>query len=114
ALEQINSHLVPFIAHDRIGFGGALISWGLAALACIWHGLKPGSGRLLYWMSFLWLLELLTAIAIHPVVGYNSLSHLMPFLIKDGFFLLGFSFVYPEIVQPTPKEGRSHAPLSNE
>jgi hypothetical protein len=105
ALEQINSRLLPFIAHDRIGFGGALFSWGIAALACIWFGLKPDSPRLLYWMSFLWLIELLTAIAIHPVVGYNSLSHLMPFLVKDSFFLLGLSFVYPHIIQTVPEYG---------
>jgi hypothetical protein len=113
ALEQINSRLIPFIAHDRIGFGGALFSWGIAALACIWFGLKPGSPRLLYWMSFLWLIELLTAIAIHPVVGYNSLSHLMPFLVKDSFFLLGLSFVYPHISQTVLVDGRSEIQVSN-
>ncbi len=98
-LEQINSRLIPFIAHDRIGFGGALFSWGIAAFFCIWHGLRPGSGRLLYWMCVLWLIELLTAIAIHPAVGYNSLSHLAPFLIKDAFFLIGLAFVHPELAQ---------------
>ncbi len=107
ALEQINSRLIPFIAHDRIGFGGALFSWGLAALACIWHGLKPNSHRLFYLMSFLWLVELLTAITIHPIVGYNSLSHLMPFLIKDAFFLLGLFFVYPNIAQRAGENGRA-------
>jgi hypothetical protein len=101
ALEQINSRLIPFIAHDRIGFGGALFSWGLAALACIWHGLKPGNQQLLYLMSFLWLIELITAIAIHPIVGYNSLSHLMPFLVKDGFFLIGLSFTFAQLVRTT-------------
>ena len=113
ALEQVNSRLIPFIAHDRIGFGGALFSWGLAALACIWHGLRPGSSRLLYWMCFLWLIELITAIAIHPIVGYNSLSHLMPFLVKDGFFLLGLSFVHPQIIQTVPEDGRSAIHASN-
>lgn len=112
ALEQINSRLIPFIAHDRIGFGGALFSWGLAALACIWHGLKPGS-RLLYWMCFLWLVELITAIAIHPAVGYNSLSHLTPFLIKDSFFLLGLAFVHPQLVQPVMEDGRNTIQPSN-
>jgi hypothetical protein len=110
ALAQINSRLIPFIAHDRIGFGGALFSWGLAALACIWHGLKPGSLHLLYLMAALWFIELLTAIAIHPVVGYNSLSHLMPFLIKDSFFLLGLAFVYPQLLPMSPESGRSVAP----
>jgi hypothetical protein len=113
ALEQVNSRLIPFIAHDRIGFGGALFSWGIAAFLCIWHGLRPGSRRLLYLMCLLWLVELFTAILIHPVVGYNSLSHLAPFLIKDAFFLLGLAFVYPEVVQIPEPSHSAELQLSN-
>lgn len=89
ALEQINPRLVPFIAHDRIGFGGALISAGIAALAFIWHGLRGTSSRPLRWLSGAWLIGTVTAIGIHPVVGYNSLSHLFPFLVKDAAFAVG-------------------------
>jgi hypothetical protein len=41
AITAINPHLVPLIAHDRAGFGGALVSFGVVMFACVW----PRSGR---------------------------------------------------------------------
>jgi hypothetical protein len=34
-VSAINPHLVPLIAHDRGGFGGALASFGIAMFACM-------------------------------------------------------------------------------
>jgi hypothetical protein len=99
-LERISIRLLPFIAHDRIGFGGALVAWGVAALACVWHGLEPGHNRLLLWLAAAWLVGVITAIGIHPVVGYNSLSHLLPFMVKDGAFVLGLGCWYYNSTAP--------------
>src|SRR4029077_8024632 len=38
AVTAINPHLMPLIAHDRAGFGGALASFGLAMFACVRYG----------------------------------------------------------------------------
>ena len=35
AVNAINPHLVPLIAHDRAGFGGALVSFGVAMFGCL-------------------------------------------------------------------------------
>jgi hypothetical protein len=38
AISAIDPHLVPLIAHDRAGFGGALVSFGVAMFACLRYG----------------------------------------------------------------------------
>jgi hypothetical protein len=39
-LRSANDHLLPLIAHDRAGFGGALVSDGIAVLlAGLWYAL---------------------------------------------------------------------------
>jgi hypothetical protein len=87
-LHQINPQLVAYIAHDRSGFGGALIALGIMVLGIVWFAGKAHlySGR--RWLVLAWIVSVLTAIGIHPLVGYNSLSHLVPFLLKDGAFAL--------------------------
>src|SRR5207248_2647503 len=37
-LHALNPRLVPLIAHDRAGFGGALLSCGVALSLCVWCG----------------------------------------------------------------------------
>lgn len=76
AISGINPHLVPLIAHDRAGFGGALVSFGIAMFACIRYGrasrapwqvltIAGGAG-------------FATAIGVHPAIGYLSFGHLRP------------------------------------
>src|SRR5262245_39501313 len=45
AISRINPHLVPLIAHDRAGFGGALASFAVAMFACLRYG---GASRALW------------------------------------------------------------------
>ena len=77
-LARINPRLVPLIAHDRAGFGGGLVSCGLAVAACAWCG-RPGRA--------LWQALALAgatgfgcAIGVHLVVGYVDVVHLGPAL----------------------------------
>jgi hypothetical protein len=92
ALSHMNPRLVPFLSHDRAGFGGGLIAAGLAELGVVLVAARPGASaargarRIL---ALAWIIGFATAVLIHPVVGYNSLSHLAPFLAKDAAGLAG-------------------------
>jgi hypothetical protein len=86
-LEEISANLIPYIAHDRSGFGGALVAGGLAMLALIWGTTADHFAGVRRWLASAWLIGAITAIGIHPLVGYTSYSHLLPFLVKDGAFL---------------------------
>jgi len=75
-LRAISPRLVPLIAHDRAGFGGGLCATGVAVFFCVWCATPSRS---------LWQVLCVagaagfgTAIAIHPIVGYLSFSHLAP------------------------------------
>jgi hypothetical protein len=72
----INDRLLPLIAHDRAGFGGALVSCGLAMFLAVVYG-KP-SRSLWQALAIAGTFGFLTAIGVHPVIGYLSISHLAP------------------------------------
>ncbi len=75
-LHSINPRLIPLIAHDRAGFGGAVTTVGILTFACIWFG-RPSRamwqtlavGGFVGWSS---------AVLVHPAIGYNDPIHLAP------------------------------------
>lgn len=75
-LHRINPRLIPLIAHDRAGFGGAVCTGGLLLFLINWSG-RPTPAL---WQANL--LSLLvgfsTAIVIHPMIGYTNFIHLAP------------------------------------
>lgn len=94
AIRGISAGLIPFIAHDRIGFGVTLFAIGSASFAIVWKGIRPDSKSALIALSLAYFVSNLTAIWVHPIVGYNSLSHLLPFLVKDTAFLFAIFHLY--------------------
>ncbi len=91
-IRGLNPHLVPLIAHDRAGFGGGLASVGLAMLLIVWCG-RP-SRHLWEAVLLAGSVGFVTAIGIHPVIGYNSVSHLAPAVAGSLMFVAGVLF-YP-------------------
>ena len=75
-LRLINPRLVPLIAHDRAGFGGGVLTCGVLVLFIVWCG-EPARGR---WQALALAggAGFLTAIGIHPLVGYTDAWHLAP------------------------------------
>jgi len=91
-LNAINPRLIPLIAHDRAGFGGAITTCGLILFLCVWRGQPSRS---------LWEVLALgggvgfaTAIGIHPVIGYMSFSHLAPAYLGAAIFIVGMWLCY--------------------
>ncbi len=100
-IRQIDPQVIPFVAHDRIGFGGALIACGLVSILCIWHMLHRQRLVALGWLSAAWFVRMLTAIGVHPLVGYLNWWHLLPFLLIDSAFLLGLILLVGDTVRHT-------------
>ena len=89
----VHEAVLPFVAHDRIGFGGALVASGMAILPIVWNTEDRERLASLRLLLVVWAVGAATAIGIHPVVGYNSLPHLLPFIVKDGAVILAlFAF----------------------
>jgi hypothetical protein len=84
-LRAVNNHLVPLIAHDRAGFGGALVSCGLAMFLCVVFA-RP-SRSLWQALAIAGTCGFSTAVGIHFVIGYLSVPHVAPAVMGClGFF----------------------------
>jgi hypothetical protein len=89
AISAINPHLVPLIAHDRAGFGGALVSFGIAMYACVRYA-RP-SRSLWQALTISGVVGFGTAIGVHPAIGYLSFSHLGPAVLGCVVFAAGLA-----------------------
>jgi hypothetical protein len=94
-LRSADSQLLPFIAHDRAGFGGALMGAGLAVLLISMWGWRRGE-RWVWW-------SLLTGCAagtapvltVHFAIGYTSFEHLLPVYILVVVTALALTLSHP-------------------
>ncbi len=91
-LHALSPRLVPLIAHDRAGFGGAVCSCGAALFACVWCG-KP-SRNLWCMLALVGVIGFGTAIGVHPAVGYNDVIHLAPAVVGAVAYLMGLLLTF--------------------
>jgi hypothetical protein len=103
ALDALNPHLVPLIAHDRVGFGGGVATMGLLLLVCL---------RWAEWCRSLWqalavagLVGFGAAIGIHGLVGYLDASHVGPAVAGGVVFAIGMW-----LSRPSPGPAPAPAP----
>ena len=90
AISAINPHLVPLIAHDRAGFGGALVSFGVAMFGCVRYA-RP-SRALFQTLTMAGVAGFSTAVGVHPAIGYVSFTHLAPAVLGCVVFAAGLAF----------------------
>jgi hypothetical protein len=77
-LQMADPRLLPFIAHDRAGFGGALIGAGLAVLLISLWGWRRGR-RWVWWGLALGCASgTVPVLIVHFAIGYTHLEHLLP------------------------------------
>jgi hypothetical protein len=86
-VSAINPHLVPLIAHDRAGFGGALVSFGVAMFACLRYA-RPSRA---FWqaLTIAGVAGFGTAVGVHPAIGYLNFTHLGPAVLGCFVFAAG-------------------------
>jgi len=101
-LQAINPRLVPLMAHDRAGFGGAVFTLGLTAFFCLWRS----SPTRALWEAMLLSggVGLAAAIGVHWFVGYTDLWHLAPALTAAASLIVGLALTFPPV---TPVRGRT-------
>ncbi|MGG1659303.1 dihydroorotate dehydrogenase [Brevibacillus sp. NRS-1366] len=98
-LQAYNDRLIPLIAHDRAGFGGALVSCGLAVLLLTLWGFRRGEGWV-WWTLFLaGIPGFVSGIGIHYAVGYVNFLHLLPAFVAALLFLIGLVLARPFLLE---------------
>lgn len=83
-IEAISDQLLGVIAHDRAGFGGALLTTGIT----VWLVLANAQFSKSLWQTLLisGLFGFIPAIGIHFYVGYTDLLHVLPAFVGAGIF----------------------------
>ncbi len=62
-------HLLPAIAHDRAGFGGALVTVGIAVLTTALHGIRSSAGWVRMSLMFCALPTFVSTLGVHYCMG---------------------------------------------
>jgi hypothetical protein len=94
-LQAADSQLLPFIAHDRAGFGGALMGAGLAVLLISLWGWRRGE-RWVWWSLLIGCAAGTTpALAVHFAIGYTSFEHLFPVYVLVVVTALAMTLSHP-------------------
>jgi hypothetical protein len=86
-LHALNARLVPLIAHDRAGFGGAVCCSGLLVFGIVWCGTPSRS--LWQALALSGTIGFAAAIGVHPVIGYNDAVHLAPAVLGAILYATG-------------------------
>lgn len=88
-LKEINDRLIPVIAHDRAGFGSALISVGLLVLMLALWGFQQGEKWVWYTFLIGGIPAFSAGIVTHFVIGYTTFIHLLPAYLGVLLFVAG-------------------------
>lgn len=98
-LQTISEQLIPVIAHDRAGFGSALISTGILVLCLSLWGFRAGERWLWYTLLLGALPAFVAGIGTHFAIGYTSFIHLLPLYFLCVIYLLGLALSYSYLTQ---------------
>lgn len=90
-LRSLDPELVPLIAHDRAGFGGAVLVAGLTGFACLLF--SDVTRDLWQALAISGAISLSAATFVHLFVGYTDFVHLIPPLLGIGSLVLGLALV---------------------
>jgi len=110
-LRAYNAHLVPLIAHDRAGFGGALVSCGLAMFICALYGFPSRS--LWQALAIAGVVGFGCAILVHPAIGYTDPIHLGPAVVGCVVFAVGMVLASTRGGVIPSERSESRDPLAN-
>ncbi|MEV8314842.1 hypothetical protein AB0Q95_11770 [Streptomyces sp. NPDC059900] len=101
-LEAVNSRLVPFIAHDRAGFGGALMSAAVAIVLLSAWGWRRGEAWVFWTLAAAAAAGFLPAVVVHGSIHYTDLLHLAPVYFGIVLTATGLLLARPYLCARTP------------
>lgn len=99
-LHVLSPRLVPLIAHDRAGFGGGLLSSGIALFGAAWFGARRRDPRLWRVLLAAGSAGFGTALGVHFLIGYTSFSHLAPAYAGAAAFALAIARLHGPMAGP--------------
>jgi hypothetical protein len=110
ALQAANPRLLPFIAHDRAGFGGALMAAATAITLLSMWGWRRGESWVWWSLAVAAVAGFLPAVGVHATIHYTDLGHLAPVYIGIGCTLTALILARPYLCA-RPEQVRESAGL---
>lgn len=99
ALNEFNNRLIPVIAHDRAGFGSALLSVGLLVLMLALWGIREGE-RWVWWTFTIGAIPAFAAgILTHFFINYTDFIHLLPAYFALLLYVIGVIATAPFLLK---------------
>ena len=95
ALRAANPRLLSFIAHDRAGFGGALMAAAAVITLLSAWGWRRGESWVWWSLALAAIAGYLPAILVHGVIRYTDIGHLAPVLVGIGLTLTALILAHP-------------------
>lgn len=106
-LETVNARLVPFVAHDRAGFGGALMGAAVAIILLSAWGWRRGEAWVFWTLAAAAAAGFLPAAVVHGAIHYTDFIHLAPVYVGIAMTGTGLLLAHPYLcarASPRPKD----------
>lgn len=101
-LRAVSSRLLPFIAHDRSGFGGALMAAAVAITLLSAWGWRRGEAWVWRSLASAAVAGFMPPVVVHWKVGYTDFWHLAPVYCGIGLTAAALVLAYPYLCTPSP------------
>lgn len=101
-LQSVNPRLVPFVAHDRAGFGGALMAAAVAIILLSAWGWRRGEAWVFWTLAAAAVAGFLPAVAVHAVIHYTDFIHLAPVYLGIATTGIGLLLARPYLCAKAP------------
>ncbi|WP_188192721.1 hypothetical protein [Nonomuraea sp. SYSU D8015] len=95
ALRAANARLLPFIAHDRAGFGGALMAAAAAITLLSAWGWRRGESWVWWALAVAAVAGFAPAVVAHLAIGYVDLGHLAPVFLGMALTAIALTLSRP-------------------
>jgi hypothetical protein len=95
AIQAANPRLLSFIAHDRAGFGGALMAAATAVTLLSAWGWRRGESWVWWSLALAATTGFLPAIVVHGAIHYTDFGHLAPMYVAAGLTLVALILARP-------------------
>ncbi|MFE9676836.1 hypothetical protein ACFYO5_22250 [Streptomyces sp. NPDC006259] len=106
-LETVNPRLVPFVAHDRAGFGGALMAAAVAITLLSAWGWRRGEAWVFWTLTAAAAAGFLPAAVVHGAIHYTDFIHLAPVYFGIATTGTGLLLARPYLCAKTSTEPSS-------
>lgn len=102
SLNDANPRLISLIAHDRAGFGGALLCDAIAILIIALWGIGQGE-RWIWWTLLIGGAPgFYAGLSVHYGIGYVDFIHLLPAFVAVFLYIAGLILLYPYMMRKLP------------